>query len=71
MQTKCQRAKLCLNTDKQGNVYAVCPYCRRNKRLQKILPDTNATRVVAFCRDCKREIILDICEGQCFESRCQ
>lgn len=51
--------------------YLVCPCCRRNKRLMQIRPDTVATRVVAFCRDCKSEIIVDIEQGQCYESRSQ
>lgn len=51
--------------------YLVCPTCRRNKRLMKINPDTVATRVVAFCRDCKTENIVDIDKGQCYESRSQ
>ena len=48
-----------------------CPNCRRNKRLMKINPDTTAQRVVAYCRDCKVENIVDIDKGQCFESRSQ
>ena len=51
--------------------YLICPNCRRNKRLMKINPDTVAHRVVAFCRDCKTENIVDINRGQCFESRSQ
>ena len=53
------------------NGYVECPICRRNKRLMKINPDTVASRVVAYCRDCKNENILDIDKGQCFESRSQ
>ena len=51
--------------------YLVCPNCRRNKRLMKINSDTVATKVVAFCRDCKTENIVDIDRGQCYESRSQ
>lgn len=51
--------------------YLICPKCRRNKRLMKINQDTVAYRVVAFCRDCKTENIVDIDRGQCFESRSQ
>lgn len=51
--------------------YLQCPNCRRNKRLMKIHPDTVATRVVVFCRDCKTEHIVDIEKGQCYESRSQ
>ena len=49
--------------------FLICPRCRRNKRLMKINPDTEARGVVAFCRDCKSEILIDIEQGQCFESR--
>lgn len=48
-----------------------CPTCRRNKRLMKIAADTIASRVRVFCRDCKTEHIVDIEQGQCFESRSQ
>ena len=51
--------------------WLLCPNCRRNKRLMRINPDTVAMRVVAFCRDCKAENIVDIDRGQCFESRSQ
>jgi hypothetical protein len=37
----------------------------------KINPDTVAIHVVAFCRDCKHENIVDIYKGQCYESRSQ
>lgn len=49
--------------------FLICPNCRSNKRLMKILPDTTATHVVAFCRICKAENIVDIDHGQCYESR--
>ena len=62
-----QRGKLL--TVRDG--YLICPNCRRNKRLMKINPDTQGHNVVAYCRDCKTEIILDIDKGQCFESRSQ
>lgn len=51
------------------NGWLICPNCRRNKRLMRIKPDTVASRVVVYCRDCKTEHIVDIAEGQCFESR--
>lgn len=61
--------------------YLVCPSCEKirrkypsckvNKRLMKINPDTVARRVVAYCRDCKTENIVDIDRGQCYESRSQ
>ncbi len=53
------------------NGYLVCPRCRRNKRLIQIQPDTKAERLRVYCRDCKTETIVDIDQGQCFESRSQ
>lgn len=51
--------------------WVTCPTCRRNKRMMRINPDSQAHRVVAFCRDCKTEHIVDVDRGQCFESRSQ
>lgn len=53
------------------NGYLQCPNCKQNKHLMKINADTSATRVVAFCRGCKTEHIVDIEKGQCYESRSQ
>ena len=49
--------------------YLVCPTCLRNRRVMKINPDTEAHNVVAFCRACKTENIVDIEQGQCFKSQ--
>lgn len=54
-------------TVKEG--YLICPNCRKNRRLMKIDPDTEATNLIAYCRDCKTENYVDIHKGQCFESR--
>ena len=51
--------------------YLVCPTCKRNKRLLKISPQTEASGLVVFCRDCKTEHVVNIEQGQCFESRSQ
>jgi len=58
-----------LLTVKDG--YLVCPTCLRNKHLLKINQDTEASRIVVFCRTCKHEHIVDIEKGQCFESQGQ
>ncbi len=50
--------------------HPVCPYCRK-KMTPKILEETVGKNVVAYCRNCKTEIKLDIDKGQCFESRGQ
>lgn len=67
MQTAVNHGKML--TVKDG--YLICPNCRQNKRLMKINPDTEAHNVVAFCRACKTENIVDIEQGQCFKSRSQ
>lgn len=53
------------------NGYLVCPSCLKNKQVMKISPDTVAWRVVAYCRTCKTEHIVDIEQGRCFKSRGQ
>jgi len=67
LQAKTKHGKLYIVRDG----YLICPTCRSNKRLMKINPDTTGTHVVAYCRVCKTEHILDIDKGQCFESRSQ
>ena len=47
--------------------FVCCPYC--GGKLQKISPATEAERLPAWCRKCKREILIDIHRGQSFESR--
>ena len=48
-----------------------CPKCRRNKRLLKITSKTTAKNLCVFCRNCKTEFLIDIHQGQCYESRSQ
>lgn len=51
--------------------WLVCPTCKRNRHLLKIRPDTSAKALIVYCRDCKTEHIIDISQGQCYESRSQ
>ena len=51
--------------------WVTCPVCKRNRRLLRVEPDTAATALPVFCRDCKTETIVDIDKGECFESRGQ
>lgn len=44
--------------------WVTCPGCRKNKKLLKIRPDTEARSLVIYCRGCKREIVLDIDKGE-------
>ena len=45
-----------------------CPSCRRNRRMMQIRPDAEGRNIVAFCRVCKTEHIVNIVKGECFES---
>nr|WP_325305677.1 cysteine-rich KTR domain-containing protein [uncultured Oscillibacter sp.] len=49
--------------------WVTCPVCKRNRRLLRVEPDTAATALPVFCRDCKTEIILNIERGQSVERR--
>lgn len=50
--------------------YLRCPYCGAS-RLQRIRPETQASQLQVYCRKCKRELIVDIAQGQCFQSQCR
>lgn len=50
------------------NGFADCPYCGQRKLL-RILPETEAKQLNLFCRRCKREMQVDIHQGQCQMSR--
>ena len=51
------------------NGWLACPVCRRNKRLLRVPPDTEAKALRVYCTDCKTELILDIARGQSVERR--
>lgn len=51
------------------NGWVTCPVCKRNRRLIRIEPETEAQALPVFCRDCKCEIILNIERGQSVERR--
>lgn len=51
-----------------ANGWLECPSCRRNRRMMQIRPDAEGRNIVAFCRVCKTEHIVDIVKGECFES---
>ena len=46
------------------NGWVSCPYCARNTRLMRVLPETAGRSIQVFCRTCKREIVLDIDKGE-------
>lgn len=66
MNTAPKSAKL---TVKNG--WITCPYCKRNRRLMRVLPQTQAKSLEVYCRDCKSTMILNIDEGQRVELRSQ
>ena len=66
MKSETRPAKLAVK-----NGWVSCPYCKRNERLMRVLPDTEARRLEVYCRDCKRRIILNIDKGQRVELRSQ
>ena len=49
--------------------WVMCPVCKRNRRLLRVEPETQALDLPVYCRDCKREIILNIDRGQSVERR--
>lgn len=53
------------------NGYLVCPECLKNRHLMRILPSSVGLNIQVQCRFCKKEILIDIVEGQCFKSQCR
>lgn len=51
--------------------WITCPACNRNKHFLRIDPETEARGFPVYCRDCKRESILNIEPGQRVELRSQ
>lgn len=58
-----------LRVGKDG--WVTCPYCRRNHRLRRVLPDSYGRNIEDYCRVCKRRVLLNIDEGQRVELRSQ
>ncbi len=50
--------------------WLLCPACGRQKVLQ-VRPDTSAKNLIVYCRMCREESMVDIEQGQCFESQCR
>lgn len=44
--------------------WVTCPNCKRNHRLIRIEPETEATNLPVYCKTCRSEIILNIERGQ-------
>lgn len=44
--------------------WLICPNCKRNHRLLRVEPETQARGLPVYCRTCRTEIILNIDRGQ-------
>ena len=51
--------------------WITCPACTRNKHFLRLDPETKASSFPVYCRDCKRESVLNIEPGQRVELRSQ
>ena len=52
----------------RGITWLQCPVCRRGKLL-KLAPDTRASGLILYCRDCKHEVTVTIGADVCREVR--
>ncbi|MFQ7450537.1 MAG: cysteine-rich KTR domain-containing protein [Flavonifractor plautii] len=41
------------------------------RKVLQVRPDTTAKNLIVYCRDCRTETMVDIEQGQCFESQCR
>lgn len=48
--------------------FACCPRC--GKKILRILPETSARSLSAWCRSCGKYYIVNIDSGQCYLSAC-
>ena len=64
-----EKRSVMLSVRKGG--WVTCPACNRNKHFLRIDPQTEAKDFPVYCRDCKRESILNIEPGQRVELRSQ
>lgn len=44
--------------------WVTCPVCKRNHRLIRVEPETEAKGLPVYCRTCRSEIVLNIDRGQ-------
>ena len=44
--------------------WITCPVCKRNHRLMRTRSDTVGRNIVAYCRTCRSEVVLNIDKGQ-------
>lgn len=66
MQTERNSVKL---VTKDG--WITCPICKRNHRLMKTRSDTVGQNIIAYCRTCRSEVVLNIDKGQSVKRQSQ
>lgn len=44
--------------------FLICPRCRRNRKLLRVVSGSSGKRIAVWCGVCKSEILVDISDGQ-------
>ena len=46
------------------NGFPICPHCNRGRFYVRVLPGATVKNVGVLCRNCKKETVLNIVEGE-------